>query len=457
MGVVHIGVQHIAIPHQGFHFIHKIAPAILPPQRERKQRHGPHPLLSVRRCEGGGTFFLQTQAVVVPHIGGSVPVIEQPACQQLLHVVAAGIGGGDGDTLGGAVPGPGLPLEVVDDLPPPAGQFHGQVGAQTDLPPGFPGEGHLILESFHLNGAFHGGQILRRQVIGHLLRHPQLHQVGADLLQPRLLSLRPGRPVHGIAAKENGSRGDTHQQGHEPKNPNTSVGYPHQGGLHLITRLVQKIGKLAQAAQNQNIDHQNRYYKNQSLDIQQSKSSQNQVEPNERSGGSRLDRLSRPAAHLFDGLPQADILNQREQQHKIGQPAMGIFCPPGGGGVEDKNRKPEHDRYQADAPAGSKPPVFPPQGPKAQPQHHGPHHQHRRIEIPHIQGAGGQTNAPHNAVHRPPPGSDLPLYLGGRRQLPRLLGQQTVQLVLLTHGTHLPGPFAAFSAGDTVCPPPPAH
>jgi len=85
------------------------------------------------------------------------------------------------------------------------------------------------------------------------------------------------------------------------------------------------MGKLTQAAHDQDIDHQESSYNNQPLDIQQGKCSQHQIEPDERSGGSRLGRLSRPAAYFYDTLPQADILDQRKHQSRIGQPAKGLF------------------------------------------------------------------------------------------------------------------------------------
>ena len=85
------------------------------------------------------------------------------------------------------------------------------------------------------------------------------------------------------------------------------------------------MGKLTQAAQDQDIDNQESPYNNQPLDIQQAKGSQHQIEPDERPGGSRLSRLSRPAAHFYDALPQTDILDQRKHQSRIGQPAKGLF------------------------------------------------------------------------------------------------------------------------------------
>ena len=129
MSIIHPGLQNLVVL-PGTHGIGEIAPAVLPTQRDRKQRH--EQVLFCRAPEDRicSEHFL-LQAVVVPQIGRSILVIEQPPGNGSLHVntlYACVCRRLESNALGGAVLGLDLPLEVVDDLPLPARKLHRQVG-----------------------------------------------------------------------------------------------------------------------------------------------------------------------------------------------------------------------------------------------------------------------------------------------------------------------------------------
>ena len=158
-------------------------------------------------------------------------------------------------------------------------------------------------------------------------------------------------------------------------------------------------------------------------------------------------------AHRPDPPPQAEAPHQAQQGQRYPQ---GREIPGPDGGVHHPSHIKGGQIQQAQPPAEGKPAVFPPQGAEPQEQQHHSHGGEQVVQVPEVQGQGGQAGSPHDAHHGPPPGVHLRHRIVGQGQRGQLLLQHPVKFPVVTHPAHLPAPSAGGGGAGAAGPPPPA-
>lgn len=119
------------------------------------------------------------------------------------------------------------PEEMLNEHPPLPGQLHAHAGDAQFLyiidgacgaragPVGFhsPAVDRVVVHvHHHLDGPVTGGQVLRRQIVEHIVRYAQRQQAGLALLHSAVLPGVHRGPLHGVAPSQQIAAGTAQRQ-----------------------------------------------------------------------------------------------------------------------------------------------------------------------------------------------------------------------------------------------------
>lgn len=278
---------------------------------------------------------------------------------------------------------------MLNEHPPLPGQLHTHAGdAQflyiidgvyvcVPLPPdpvrvGYPSpavDRVVVHVHHHQDGPVTGGQVLRRQIVEHIVRYAQRQQARLALLHSAVLPGVHRGPLHGVTPSQQIAAGTAQRQyggegaGHGP------VADPHRRRTDAVARLVQLLGELPQATEGQDIHHNHSHPQEQARIAYHSQYAEDAIPHHQRRSAADMGGQPRLLLYRPESAPEAEALRQQQSQIGGGQHdrrRRGVKRPPQDGGVEHQQPVSIGRPHHCDAPAHSKPPVLPPQGTEAQ-------------------------------------------------------------------------------------------